>query len=403
MTSSPTPGDVPGKDHEHGTDTGRAPEERAMNGRMSRGERTRVLIVDDEISVCRALERILRRTDVDEIVVETDPRVAQEHHDASDFDAIMLDLHMPEVDGFSLMRTFVDQIGEAAYAPILVLTGDHSIDVRERALASGAKDFVQKPFEPTEVVARLRNLVDTARMHRRLASFNEVLAAEVEEKTADLVEAKLEVLERLARAGEYRDDMTGRHAQRVGTLSGLLAREIGLEGAVAMDIERAAPLHDIGKIGIPDAILLKEGSLTPGEVEIIRGHTIIGAAILSGSDSPLLQTAERIAITHHEHWNGEGYPNRLSGETIPVEGRIAAVADAFDSLTNDRPYRPAAPHDHAIEEVIRCRGRQFAPDIADALCRLHKSQILTEIEHMTDVRRRDSAEALFELRRAGRS
>lgn len=370
---------------------------------MSTRERTRVLIVDDEISVCRTLERILRRTDIDEIVVETDPRIAREHHDARDFDAIMLDLHMPEVDGFSLMGTFVDQIGDGAYAPILVLTGDHSIDVRERALASGAKDFVQKPFEPTEVVARLRNLVDTVRMHRRLASFNEVLATEVEEKTAGLVEANLEVLERLARAGEYRDDMTGKHAQRVGTLSGLLAREIGLDEPTALDIRRAAPLHDIGKIGISDTILLKEGSLTPDELEIIRGHTIIGAAILSGSDSSLLQTAERIAITHHEHWNGEGYPNRLSGENIPVEGRITAVADAFDSLTNDRPYRRATSHERAIEEIIRCRGRQFTPDIVDALCRLHKGRILTEIEERTEVQLGGSAEVPFELRRTGPS
>lgn len=338
----------------------------------------RVLIVDDDVAVGRALTRILERAGVSDVTVETDPAAALRRRDARDFDAIMLDLHMPEIDGFDLMRTFVQQIGTERYAPILVLTGDSRIDVRERALASGAKDFVQKPFEPTEVVARIRNLIDTQQMHQRLHSFNEVLTARVEERTADVVAAKLEVLDRLARAGEYRDDMTGMHAARVGALAGLLAGELGLGEEVVMNVEQAAPLHDIGKIGIPDAILLKEGSLTDREIRVIRQHTIIGAGILSGSRFDLLQTAETIALTHHEHWNGAGYPHGLAGEDIPEEGRIVAVADAFDSLTNDRPYRRACSHSRAIEEIVRCRGRQFAPDVVDALCRLHRCGVLAE-------------------------
>lgn len=347
-------------------------------GRRDPVRDARVLIVDDDVSVGRALTRILERAGVGDVTVETDPTAALERCDARDFDAIMLDLHMPEIDGFDLMRTFVGEIGRERYAPILVLTGDSRIDVRERALASGAKDFLQKPFEPTEVVARIRNLIATRRMHQRLHSFNEMLTERVEERTADVVAAKLEVLDRLARAGEYRDDMTGMHAARVGALSGLLARELTLDQEVATNIERAAPLHDIGKIGIPDSILLKEGALTHEEIAVIQQHTVIGAGILSGSRFDLLQTAEQIAMTHHEHWNGAGYPNGLIDEDIPEEGRIVAVADAFDSLTNDRPYRRACSHQRAIEEVVRCRARQFAPDVVDVLCRLHRRGVLTK-------------------------
>lgn len=367
------------------------PDGMVLDPELDRGH-TRILVVDDEIAIGRALERIFLRADIDEVVVETDSQMALRRQDARDFDAILLDLHMPVVTGFELMDVFTGQMGEETYAPILVLTGDHRVDVRERALESGAKDFVQKPFEPTEVVARVRNIMDTARMHRRLRSFNEILAARVREQTADLLAAKLEVLERLARAGEYRDDMTGKHAQRVGTLSGLIAREMGLPAETVTDIERAAPLHDIGKIGISDTILLKEDSLTDTELETIRRHTIIGGAILSGSEFSLLQTAERIALTHHEHWNGEGYPDGLSGGDIPVEGQITAVADAFDSLTNDRPYRRASSHEKAMAEIIRWRGRQFAPDAVDALGHLYEMGILDEIEERTNRRRASATE-----------
>lgn len=343
-----------------------------------------VLVIDDDAAIVRSLERILTYAAVGEVVIETDPSRARLAHDARDFEAILLDIHMPGANGFDLMARFNDQVGPDGYAPIIVITGDDRLDIRERALASGAKDFLHKPFEPTEVVARCRNIIETARMHRRLTSFNELLTRRVREQTTDLVAAKLEVMERLARAGEYRDDMTGKHARRVGTLAGLLAREVGLHEETATTIERAAPLHDIGKIGVPDAILLKKGSLTDEEFRIIRQHTVIGGAILSGSGFSLLQTAERIALTHHEHWNGRGYPNGLRGPAIPVEGQLTSVADAFDSLTNDRPYRRGCAPDAAIEEILRWRERQFAPDAVDALVRLYQSGILDEIEERTD-------------------
>lgn len=356
----------------------------STNGPGSPALWRRILIIDDEAPVARALDRILSRAGFGQVVVETDPRKALDEADATDYDAILLDLHMPEVDGFDLMHRFMEQIGDEAYAPIIVITGDRSFDVRERALESGAKDFLQKPFEPTEVVARLRNIIETARMHRRLTSFNELLTQRVTEQTADLVAAKLEVMERLAKAGEYRDDMTGKHARRVGTLAGLLARDMGIPEEQATTIEQAAPLHDIGKIGVPDQILLKGGGLTDEEFHLMRQHTIIGGAILSGSGFTLLQTAESIALTHHEHWNGNGYPNGLKGDAIPLEGQLTSVADAYDSLTNDRPYRKACSPDAAMDEIIRWRSRQFAPDAVDALARLYQRGVLAEIEARTD-------------------
>lgn len=356
----------------------------SVPGWSARWEEACVLIVDDDPAIVRSLERILTHAGLRTIVGETDPRRALEEEDARHYDAILLDLHMPELDGFDLMDRFVHQVGSDAYAPIIVITGDHRIDVRQRALASGAKDFLQKPFEPTEVVARLRNIVETARMHRRLTSFNELLTKRVREQTSDLVEAKLEVMERLARAGEYRDDMTGRHARRVGALAGLIARELGLAEEPAETIERAAPLHDIGKIGVPDQILLKRGELTREELTVMRQHTVIGGAILSGSGFALLQTAESIALTHHEHWDGRGYPRGLAGSSIPLEGRLTAVADAYDSLTNDRPYRLGCPPEEAIREILRCRDRQFAPDAVDAIVRLYRRGVLAGIDARTE-------------------
>jgi len=342
-----------------------------------------VLVVDDDDSVGRALARILRRAGFADVVVETDPRAAIERCAQRDFDAILLDLHMPGVDGFEVMDALAAKRSAEDYSPILVLTGDQRIDVKERALVSGARDFVEKPFEPTEVVARLRNLVETRRLNRRLQSFNAALAARVSERTEEVVAAKLEVLERLARAGEYRDDTTGVHAKRVGTLSGLLARELGLDHERAFMIEQAAPLHDIGKIGIPDAILLKQGGLNEEEVVTMRRHTVIGAAILSGSRHDMMQTAERIALTHHEHWNGRGYPQALRRDEIPLEGRIVAVADAFDSLTNDRPYRRACSVERAVAEILKWRTRQFAPDVVDALLRAHAKGVVDVVRGAT--------------------
>jgi putative two-component system response regulator len=285
-------------------------------------------------------------------------------------DLVLLDLHMPQVDGFELMQRLGTLIDAGSDVPFLVLTADTTEETRRRALSVGARDFLTKPFDHTELLLRVRNLLQVKQLQDRLRETNTTLKAEVAERTRDLDQARLEVLERLARATEYRDDDTQEHAWRIGRVSALLALELGRPDHEVQLIRRAAPLHDIGKIAIPDAILLKPGKLSDDEFEVIKTHTTIGGAILSGSPSRLLRLAEQIALTHHERWDGRGYPIGLTGEGIPLAGRIVAVADVFDALTHQRPYKQAWPVDNAVDEILSQAGRHFDPSLVDAFSRL---------------------------------
>jgi putative two-component system response regulator len=238
----------------------------------------------------------------------------------------------------------------------------------------GAKDFVAKPFDYDEVVLRIRNLLETRALYRALADQNGQLeqrvrerTRELEERTRDLEDAQVEVLERLATAAEFRDDDTGRHTQRVGALAAWLAAAIGLPPDQVQLVRLAAPLHDVGKIGIPDSILRKPDSLTQEELEVMKAHASVGARILAGGRSPLVRMAERVARAHHERWDGSGYPEGLRGERIPIEARLVAVADVVDALTHARPYRPAWPLDEVLALMRAGRGTQFDPAIIDVL------------------------------------
>lgn len=197
----------------------------------------------------------------------------------------------------------------------------------------------------------------------------EILEHRVKARTADLEEAQLEILERLALAAEFRDDETGQHTQRVGRTAAILARALDLPSEQVKLIQGGAPLHDMGKLGIPDEILRKPGKLTVEEFEVMKTHTTIGAQILSGSRFPILQKAEEIALTHHERWDGTGYAG-LAGERIPLSGRIVALADVFDALTNDRVYRKAMPLEEALAEIELQRGRHFDPEMVDAFLQI---------------------------------
>ena len=300
-----------------------------------------ILVVDDEGSNVLLLKRLLQQAGYTNVRSTTDPREVVPLYNAAPPDLILLDLHMPYIDGFAVMELLAPQIAAGTYLPILVLTADITPEAKRRALAIGAKDFLNKPFDHTEVLLRIRNLLETRHLHRQLQDQNRLLEEKVRERTLELEEARIDILERLAIAAEYRDDATGQHTRRVGQAAALLARAIGLPETQVELIRRAAPLHDIGKIGIPDGILLKPGPLTAEEFEIMKAHTITGARILSGSRFPLLQLAEEIALTHHERWDGTGYPRGLRGEQIPRGGRIVAIVDAFDAMTSDRPYRKA--------------------------------------------------------------
>ena len=328
----------------------------------------RILIVDDEPGNVEVLRRMLERAGFDKLDTTTDARQALPLYVETRPDLILLDLHMPHMDGLEVMDQ-LNEIVEASYLPILMLTADMTPEARREALSRGAKDFLSKPFNPDEVLLRIRTLLETRFLYLQIQSQNQLLEAKVRERTRELESAQIEIIERLARAAEFRDDNTGQHTERVGQMAALLARQLGRSDAQISLIRRAAPLHDVGKIGIPDAILLKLGKLTSAEFELVKTHTTIGARILSGSRFALLRLAEEIAFSHHERWDGHGYTG-LAADRIPLAGRIVTVADVFDALTQKRPYKAAWPVEEAVAEIDRQRGRQFDPSVVDAFLRI---------------------------------
>jgi putative two-component system response regulator len=330
------------------------------------GGAARILLVDDEPANVRLLERILDRAGHRDHAATTDPRQVLELYHRFDPDLVLLDLRMPHLDGFEVMAQLRRVVPEGAYLPIVVLTADASGEAKQRALAGGASDFLRKPFDPAEVLLRIGNLLETRRLHLELRDSNRVLEQRVRERTIELEQARNEILERLALAAEYRDDATHQHTVRVGELSTVLAAALGQPEEFVRRIRRAAPLHDLGKIGISDVVLLKPAKLTPEEFEYVKSHTAIGARILTDSPVPVLQLGREIALTHHERWDGRGYPEGLRGESIPLSGRIVAVADVFDALSHDRPYKHAWPLDRAVDEVLAQRGHHFDPTVVDA-------------------------------------
>jgi putative two-component system response regulator len=265
------------------------------------------------------------------------------------------------------------------FVPLLVLTTDGSRQSRRRALAEGASDYMTKPFDLGELELRVRHLLEVRFMHRQLQDEKAVLESETEQQSAALEQARLEVLERLARAAEYRDDSTGRHTWRVGRLAGMIASQMGLPADDALTIERAARLHDIGKIAVPDQVLLKEGNLTGVESEVMRSHTSIGGRILAGSQAPLLQVAEQIAVNHHERWDGKGYAG-LRGQEIPFAARIVAVADVYDCLTHERPYKQAWSVADAVREIRANSGTQLDPSVVASFVELADTGEIAELD-----------------------
>jgi response regulator RpfG family c-di-GMP phosphodiesterase len=339
----------------------------------------RILAVDDEVSNLLLLRRILERAGYTRVEATTDPTAVLGMFQERRPDLVLLDLHMPGMDGFELMQALGPVSDEGRSVPFLVLTADATAETRRRALHAGARDFLTKPLDQIELLLRVRNLLQVQQLQQRLHEHNANLEDEVADRTRDLEQARFEILDRLALAAEYRDDETQEHAWRIGRTCALLARAVGIPERKIELIRRAAPLHDIGKIGIPDVVLLKPGKLTDAEFEVIRAHTTIGAEILSGSRGPLLRLAERIALSHHERWDGQGYPCGLSGEDIPLEGRIVAVADVFDALTHERPYKEAWPMEKAVREIVDQAGRQFDPQLIDAFARLDHPALLSRL------------------------
>jgi putative two-component system response regulator len=345
---------------------------------MSRPDGTwaRILIVDDQSPNVILLERMLEQWGYRHVTGTTESHEVPNLCAELNPDLVLLDLQMPKPDGFELMNILAPRIETAPRMPVLVLTADVTTSTRQRALSAGASDFLSKPVEPIEVRLRIANLLETRRLELEMLGQNHMLEARVSERTHDLERARLELLERLALAAEYRDDNTQEHAQRVGRTVALLARSMGLADAEVEVLLQAAPLHDIGKIGVPDAILLKTAPLTAEEFAVMQAHTAIGAQILSGSEFATLQTAEQIAASHHERWDGGGYPYGLAGEQIPLGGRLVALADVFDALVHERPYKMAWSLQRAVEEIVSLRETHFDPDVVSAFELLDHEQLM---------------------------
>ncbi|MDP9205587.1 MAG: response regulator [Gemmatimonadota bacterium] len=334
----------------------------------SHSKPARILIIDDQAQNISLLRRILERAGYENIASTTNPAEALQLKSQFQPDLVLLDLHMgADMDGFQVLEDLISNPHGADQLPVVMITADDSAEVKRRALALGAKDFVGKPFDAAEVLLRIRNLLETRFLYQTLRNQNSELEQKVVERTKELEESRLEVLERLAVAVEFRDDDTGNHTKRVAHVSAVLAEAIGLPRSTVDLIRRAAPLHDIGKVGIPDSILLKAGPLTAKEFAIMKTHTLLGARMLSDGRSELVRASQRIARSHHEWWDGSGYPDKTSREAIPLEARIVAVADFLDALTHERPYRPAWSLEETLSEIAARAGIHFDPQVATAL------------------------------------
>jgi putative two-component system response regulator len=331
---------------------------------------SRILIIDDEAANLVALKIVLSSAGFSNLKCLSDSRQALPAFLEFGPDLVALDLHMPHLDGLMVMDQLAGVIRPDDYLPILVLTGDTTSEAKQKALSRGAHDFLPKPLSKIEVLLRVKNLLRTRCLHLQLKAQNTYLEEQVQARTQQFAEAQVEMVQRLAFTAEYRDDETGEHIQRVGVLCAMLADAIGQPEQQVKLLRLAAPLHDIGKIGIPDQIFRKAGRLTSEEFEIMKSHTSIGGEILGRSPLPVLQLARQIALSHHERWDGSGYPQGIAGESIPLAARIAAVADVFDALTYARPYKEAWTIEKAIDTIRRESGRHFDPMLGEAFLRI---------------------------------
>jgi putative two-component system response regulator len=323
-----------------------------------------ILVVDDEPVNVKLLERALRIVGHHNLFSTTDPRAALDLFQQHKPDLIILDLNMPFMDGFEVMRQ-IQNLGSDDLPPILILTAQNDQEQRVNALKLGASDYVTKPFSVEELLARVRNLLQVQLYRKYMRIRNVWLEERVRERTRELYDTRLQIVRRLGRAAEFRDNETGLHIIRMSQISLALGEASGMSQGDCELLLNASPMHDIGKIGIPDHILLKPGKFEPHEWETMKTHTTIGGEILSGDDSELLTLARTIAMTHHEKWDGSGYPNGLKEEQIPLAGRIVALADVFDALTSERPYKKAWSLDASLDYIDANRARHFDPKLVD--------------------------------------
>jgi len=330
----------------------------------------KILAIDDNILNIQILKKILFNAGFINLTTTTDSTKAVAIYKELQPDLILLDLNMPNMDGFAVMFQ-LSILNPDDYLPILILTAEDE-SVRFKALQSGAKDFLHKPYDPLDVVLKSRNIIEVRLLYNQVKNHNNSLEQQVNERIKEIKDTRLDVIQRLAIAAELRDAGTGRHIYRMSRYCQILAMAAGFSKEQAELMLTTSPLHDIGKIAIPDSILLKPAKLDPHEFEIIKTHTILGAKMLSGSDSVFLKMAETIALNHHEKWNGQGYPHGIKEEAIPLVGRIAAIADVFDALTSERPYKQAWTFTKTMAEIVNLKGSHFDPKLVDAFTDIQK-------------------------------
>ena len=368
-----------------------------------------VMIIDDESINIEIVKAYLEEEGFENLIATTQASQAMDMLREHRPDIVLLDIKMPEISGLELLRMMRSD-RDMMMIPAIVLTAANDPQVKLQALRLGASDFLAKPVDPSELTLRLENVLAVKAYQDHLADYSEKLERQVQIRTEELVHSRQEAIHCLARAGEFRDYDTGRHVTRVGRYSALIAAELGFPQAAVDLIEQAAQLHDVGKIGIPDAILHKPGKLDPQEFEIIqehcnigrriinplsheesirlKTHTSVGLQIMGSTNSPVLRLASVIAATHHEKWDGTGYPKGLAGNAIPIEGRIVAVADVFDALSSARPYKEAFPLDRCLKILADSRSKHFDPRVLDAFLR-RKDEAIHVREDYVDFKQDD--------------
>ncbi len=320
----------------------------------------RILIVDDNHSNVALLEAILEDNEYKTIFSTTDPFQVEPLFREHEFDLILLDIRMPGMSGIEVLQRLATLVRDD-YLPVIVLTAQTDQETRQQALAAGAKDFIIKPFDDWEVLLRIKNTLQTRLYFSRQVLRADLMEREVLIRTKELRETQFEIVQRLGVAGELRDNETGAHVQRMSRICALLAEKRGLGKAYAEILLNASVMHDIGKIGIPDSILLKAGKLSESEWQVMKEHPRIGGRIIGDHQTNLITIARETALYHHEKWDGTGYPFGISGNSIPVAARIAAISDVFDALTTARPYKRAWSVDDAMSELKRETGKHFEP------------------------------------------
>jgi putative two-component system response regulator len=334
-------------------------------------DKTVIMIVDDQPQNIELLEAYLVPLGY-EIVRAANGKEALRKLSGNQIDLILLDVMMPGMDGFEVTRR-IRHDATHRLLPIILVTALQETEDRIKGINAGCDDFISKPVDKMELLARVRSLLKVKAYNDLLSNYRNELESEVTKRTEELENAlekikvaSLETIYRLSMASEYKDTDTGTHIKRMSRYSAAIARRMGLDASTVETILYSAPMHDLGKIGIPDQILLKPAMLDPAEWEIMKQHSDIGAKILKGSDAEFIRLGEIIAHSHHEKWDGSGYPSGLKGKEIPIAGRITAIADVFDALTSKRPYKEPFSVEDSLIIIGEGRGSHFDPDVVDA-------------------------------------